>query len=59
MPLVLMYKGEVLVSNDKTPLPFGFLVSCMILATCFRRRFLLVSLDEKCPSTMTGTFGRC
>jgi hypothetical protein len=23
MPLVLMYKGEVLVSNDMTPLPFG------------------------------------
>jgi hypothetical protein len=23
MPLVLMYKGEILVSNDMTPLPFG------------------------------------
>jgi hypothetical protein len=58
MPLVLLYKGEVLVSNDMTPLPFGVSSVLQDFATCFRRRYPLVCpLYAALSTRLTSSLG--
>jgi hypothetical protein len=52
MPLVLMYKGEVLVSNDMQPVSLGVsAVFCRTSMMFFRRRYLLGCHHYEASST--------
>ncbi|KAK1645885.1 hypothetical protein QYE76_063690 [Lolium multiflorum] len=60
MPLVLLYRGTVLVSNDMTPLPLGVSSVLQEFATCFRTRYPqdFHHCEESHAGGLMGHFGR-